>query len=82
MTSGVAGAAGTSGTAAPSPTDDQSKASAKPAAEREGHSDADKHLDAIQDILSKSKDGKLDKAQTDQIRMHLEQLRQLIAQAK
>jgi len=81
-TAGVPGAVGTSGTAAPAPTDDQSKASAKPASEREGHSEADKHLDAIQDILNKSKDGKLDKEQTDQIKVHLEQLRQLIAQAK
>jgi hypothetical protein len=79
-TSGVPGATGTSGAAAPAPTDDQSKASAK--SEGQGHSEADKHLDAIQDILNKSKDGKLDKTQTDQIKTHLEQLRQLIAQAK
>lgn len=75
-TSGTSGVAGTSGTATPSATDTQSKAAAS------GHSDADKHLDAIQNILNSSKDGKLDKDQTDQIKMHLEQLRQLIAQAK
>jgi hypothetical protein len=81
-TSGVPGAAGTSGTAAPAPTDDQSKPSASPASERAGHSEADKHLDAIQDILNKSKDGKLDKSQTDEIKTHLEQLRQLLGQTK
>jgi hypothetical protein len=66
---------------APSPTGDQSK-TAKPGSERAGHSEADKHLDAIQEILNKSHDGRLDKAQTDQIKMHLDQLRQLLAQAK
>jgi hypothetical protein len=81
-TSGVAGAVGTSGSAAPAPTDDQSKPSASPASERAGHSEADKHLDAIQDILNKSKDGKLDKSQTDEIKTHLEQLRQLLGQTK
>jgi hypothetical protein len=40
--------------------------------------DADKHLDAIADILSKAKDGKLDKDQTEQIKMHVDQLRQLL----
>jgi hypothetical protein len=77
-TSGVPGATGTSGTMAATPTGDQSKT----AAERAGHSEADKHLDAIQNILNNAKDGKLDKSQTDQIKSHLEQLRQLIAQAK
>jgi hypothetical protein len=62
----------------PTPSDDQA---AKPSA-RSGHAEADKHIDAIQDILSKAKDGKLDKEQTEQIKTHLEQLRQLIGQAK
>jgi len=79
---GVPGAAGTSGTAAPAPTDDQSKPSASPAPEGAGHSEADKHLDAIQQILDQSKDGKLDKSQTEQIKTHLEQLRQLLRQTK
>jgi hypothetical protein len=74
-------AAGTTGSAAPTATDSQSKSAASPS-ESAGHSEADKHLDAIQDILSKAKDGKLDKEQTDQIKTHLEQLRQLLAQSK
>jgi len=69
---------------APSATDDQARTSptASATSERSGHAEADKHLDAIQDILNKAKDGKLEKAQTDQIKSHLEQLRQLISQAK
>jgi hypothetical protein len=79
-TSGTTGAVGTSGTAAPTPTDVQPTTTG---AASSGHSaEADKHLDAIQDILNKSKDGKLDKNQTDQIKMHLEELRQLIGQSK
>jgi len=81
-TSGTPGAAGTSGTATPAPTDDQSKPSATPASERAGHSEADKHIDAIQDILNKAQDGKLDKSQTEEIKTHLDQLRQLLGQAK
>jgi len=68
-TSGVPGATGTSGTMAPTPAG-------------ESKTEADKHLDAIQGILNQAKDGKLDKSQTDQIKTHLEQLRQLIGQAK
>lgn len=76
------GTAGTSGSATPSATDDQTRTpSSTTAAEHAGHAEADKHIDAIQDILNKSKDGKLDKAQTDQIKSHLSQLRQLIAQS-
>jgi hypothetical protein len=74
-------AAGTSGSAAPAATDSQSKSAASPSVSA-GHSEADQHLDAIQDILSKAKDGKLDKEQTDQIKTHLDQLRQLLAQSK
>jgi hypothetical protein len=74
----VAGATGTSGTMAPRPSDDQA---AKPAATT-GHAEADKHIDAIQSILNQAKDGKLDKDQTEQIKTHLDQLRQLIGQAK
>jgi hypothetical protein len=39
---------------------------------------AQQHLDAIADILSKAKDGKLDKEQTEQIKTHVDQLRQLL----
>ena len=40
--------------------------------------DASKHLDAIADILSRAKDGKLDKDQTEQIKTHVDQLKQLM----
>jgi hypothetical protein len=39
---------------------------------------AQQHLDAIADILSKAKDGKLDKEQTEQIKSHVDQLRQIL----
>ena len=42
------------------------------------NANAQKHLDAIDDILSKAKNGKLEKEQTEQIKMHLDQLRQLL----
>jgi hypothetical protein len=54
----------------PAPTD-----AAAPAA---SNADADKHLEAISDILSKAKNGKLDKDQTEQIKMHVDQLRQIL----
>jgi hypothetical protein len=64
--SATPGATGTTGTMSPS-------------GESAGaNAEADKHLDAIDAILSKAKDGKLDKDQTEQIKMHLEQLRQLL----
>ena len=40
--------------------------------------EASTHLDAISDIISKAKNGKLDKDQTDQIKVHVDQLRQLL----
>jgi hypothetical protein len=46
-----------------------------------GHSDAERHLDAISEILNKAKNGALDKAQTDELKMHVEQLRQLLKQS-
>jgi hypothetical protein len=42
------------------------------------NADVQKHLDAITDILNKAKNGKLEKEQTDQIKMHVDQLRQII----
>jgi len=63
---------GTSGSAsaAPSATDAQAQAS---------HTQADKELDAIQAILAQAKDGKLDKKDVDQLKSHVEQLRQLMS---
>jgi len=57
---------------APSATD-------KPA-EAAGHAQADKELDAIQAILTQSKNGKLDKKEVDELKAHVQQLRQLIGQ--
>ena len=67
----TAGATGTSGMA------DQQKA-----AEQAGHSEADKHLDAISAILEKSKTGTLTKAQTDELKKHVAELRALLSQRR
>lgn len=76
-TSGTPGATGTTGTMPSSPTagatgttGTMSPAPANP--------EVQKHLDAIADILSKAKDGKLEKEQTDAIKTHVDQLRQLL----
>jgi hypothetical protein len=75
----AAGATGTSGVT-PSPTATMSTADQAKAAEQVGHSEADKHLDAISDILNKSKTGALTKAQTTELKKHVEQLRVLLKQ--
>jgi hypothetical protein len=67
--SSTPGATGTSGTMSPS---------APSATGGAANAEAAKHLDAIDEILSKAKDGKLDKDQTEQIKTHLDQLRQLL----
>ena len=67
----TAGATGTSGVT------DQQKA-----AEQAGHSEADKHLDAISAILEKSKTGTLTKAQTDELKKHVAELRTLLNQRR
>jgi hypothetical protein len=43
-----------------------------------GNPEVNQHLDAIATIIANAKDGKLDKKETDQIKMHLDQLRQLL----
>lgn len=55
------------------PPADQAKA-----AEAAGHSEADKHLDAISAILNQSKTGTLTKAQTAALKKHVVQLRALL----
>jgi hypothetical protein len=52
------------------------------AAEAAGHSEADKHLDAISAILNQSKTGTLTKAQTAALKKHVAELRALLAQSK
>jgi hypothetical protein len=54
---------------------DQAKAAAP-----EGHSEADKHLDAISAILNASKTGALTKAQTTELKKHVAELRQVLQQ--
>jgi len=73
------GATGTSGVT-PSPTATMAPADQAKAAEQVGHSEADKHLDAISEILNKSKTGALTKAQTTELKKHVEQLRALLKQ--
>jgi hypothetical protein len=48
------------------------------AAEQAGHSEADKHLDAISGILDQSTTGTLTKTQTAALRKHVEELRLLL----
>ena len=67
-----AGATGTSGA-----TPDQPKP-----AEAAGHAEADKHLDAIDAIIAKSKTGTLTKAQTTELKTHLAELRKLLQQQR
>ena len=69
--------AGTSGItpsspAAAAPAADQAKAA------EQGHSEADKHLDAISAILNQSKTGALTRAQTAALKKHVAELRALL----
>jgi hypothetical protein len=66
-------AVGTSGTSAPTATDARSA---------ESQTQANRELDAIQAILAQAKNGRLDKAEIDQLKTHVEQLRQLIGGSK
>lgn len=52
------------------------------AAVQAGHSDADKHLDAISAILNKSKTGTLTKIQTAALKKHVAELRLLLQASK
>ena len=80
-TAGVAGAAGTSGSAASSnPTGSMTPADRESAASAVSMADAQKELDAISAILSKSKTGALTKAETTQLKKHVENLRTLLNQ--
>jgi hypothetical protein len=75
----AAGATGTSGVMS-SPTADMSSADRTKAAAGVGHQEADKHLDAISDILNKSKTGTLTRAQTTELKKHVAELRRLLQQ--
>jgi hypothetical protein len=88
---GTAGATGTTGAAAPQPTGTTGTTPAPASAASEAsattnslanRTEIQRHLDAIQSLLTQAKDGKLDKAQTDQLKSEVEQLRQLLGQSK
>lgn len=61
-----------------SPATSMAPADQTKAAEQVGHSEADKHLDAISAILDSSKTGALTKAQTTELKKHVAELRQLL----
>lgn len=61
---------------AAAPAADQAKA-----AEQAGHSEADKHLDAISAILNQSKTGTLTRTQTAALKKHVAELRALLGKS-
>lgn len=75
----AAGATGTSGSSA-SPTATMAASDQAKASEQVGHAEADKHLDAISEILNRSKTGTLTKAQTAELKKHVAELRRLLQQ--
>jgi hypothetical protein len=76
-----AGAVGTSGVT-PSPTGTMASMDQAKATERVAHAEADKHLDAIDAILNKSTTGTLTKAETSELKKHVELLRALLKQGR
>lgn len=74
-----AGATGTSGVTT-SPTGSMNPADQARAADQVNRVEADKHLKAISDLLEQSKDGALTKAQTTELKKHVDELRKLIGQ--
>jgi hypothetical protein len=72
-----AGATGTSGVTT-SPTGSMNPADQARAADQVNRVEADKHLQAISDILAQSKSGALTKAQTTELKKHVDELRKLM----
>jgi hypothetical protein len=72
-----AGATGTSGVTT-SPTGNMNPADQARAADQVNRVEADKHLQAISDILDQSKTGALTKAQTTELKKHVDELRKLL----
>ena len=72
-----AGATGTSGVT-PSPTGSMNPTDQARASDQVNRVEADKHLQAISDILEKSKTGTLTKAQTTELKAHVAELRKLL----
>lgn len=85
-TSGTAGATGTTGATPPQPTGTTGSAAPASASATANslanRTEIERHLDAIQSLLDQAKSGKLDKAQTDQLKSEVQQLRQLLGQSK
>lgn len=75
-------AAGTSDVTPSSPAASMPAADQAKAAAQVDQSEATKHLDAISEILDKSKTGTLTKAQTTELKKHVAELRQLLQQSK
>ncbi len=73
-----AGATGTSGVTT-SPTGSMNPTDQARASDQVNRVEADKHLQAISDILEKSKTGALTKAQTTELKQHVAELRKLLA---
>lgn len=73
------GATGTSGVTT-SPTGSMNPADQARAADQVNRVEADKHLQAISDILEQSKSGALTKEQTTELKKHVDELRKLIGQ--
>jgi nicotinate-nucleotide--dimethylbenzimidazole phosphoribosyltransferase len=74
-------ATGTTG-ATPPPADAPAAQPTSPAPQQAAPADASKELDAISEILNKSKTGALTKAETTELRKHVETLRVLLNQGK
>ena len=72
-----AGAVGTSGVT-PSPTGTMAPMDQAKAADQVAKAEADKHLDAIDEIITKSKNGSLTKDETTELKKHVELLRALL----
>ena len=73
------GATGTSGVTT-SPTGSMNPADQARAADQVNRVEADKHLQAISDILDQAKSGALTKEQTTELKKHVDELRKLIGQ--
>jgi hypothetical protein len=73
----AAGATGTSGVTT-SPTGSMNPTDQARASDQVNRVEADKHLQAISDILDNSKTGALTKAQTTELKQHVAELRKLL----
>ena len=75
----TSGAVGTSGSVSPDPTASMTPTDRGNATAAVSNADAQKELDAIDAIIAKSKTGTLTKAQTAQLKKHVDNLRALLS---